>query len=90
MSLVSLYKKNADVLRLVVFTILRKSASDSEYKETPRETEIDSEKVFNKVKELFGLEYCPTWLKQSRIISPGLLAIYYIEAIICWDQLIKG
>ena len=57
-ALVSLYKKNADVLRLVVFTILRKSASDSEYKETPRETEIDSEKVFNKVKELFGLEYC--------------------------------
>jgi organic radical activating enzyme len=57
-SLISLYKKNADVLRLAVFTILRKSASDTEYKEAPGEMEIDSELVCNKVKELFGLEYC--------------------------------
>ena len=56
--LISLYKKNADILRLVAFTILRESVSNVACRDACGEKEIDTDLVCEKVKDLFGLEYC--------------------------------
>ena len=90
-SLIALYKKNADVLRVVAFTILRKSPSDVEEQEkSPVRWKSIHDLVSNKVKELFGLEYCA--LSEKNEIERcrlGLWAFFYTGIIPRWDQSIK-
>jgi len=52
--------------------------------------EIDTDLVCERVKKLFGLEYCCYLAKTKSENIAWLLVICYIETITYWDRLIKG
>lgn len=54
-SLADFYKGNSDVIKTVVFTILRKRVVEGE---GYSEDELEANSLFEKVKEVFGLDYC--------------------------------
>lgn len=53
--LIPFFKKNADVINLCCFTVLRSYFTD---RPLAPDQQIDEEDVFKKIKELYGLEYC--------------------------------
>lgn len=74
--LIPFFKANADIIRLCSFTLLCESSSG---KTLPLKKNIEPEKVFSRIKELYGLEYC-AYLGKTESNSISWLFAYNIFA----------
>jgi len=74
-NLIDLYKKNADVVKTVVFTALNKTAGD--LGDNQSNNDIEADLVFEKVRELFNLDYC-AYLKKTKSDNIAWLMAYLI------------
>lgn len=61
-ALISFYKNNNDIIRLVAFTILCDATPGNT---SPTEKTINPNNIFDKVQELYGLQYC-AYLKKTK------------------------